>query len=69
MSTLTVRMSEDDANLVRKFAEFEGVTISDFARSAIVEKIEDAYDIEELRHAIANDDGKRYGIDEILGEL
>lgn len=69
MSTMTVRMSDEDASLVRKFAEFEGVTISDFARSAILEKIEDAYDLEELREAIASDDGQRFSIDDVLDEL
>ncbi|AKK02586.1 type II toxin-antitoxin system RelB family antitoxin [Corynebacterium epidermidicanis] len=69
MATMTVRMSPEDAELVRKFAAFEGMTISDFARSAIMEKIEEAYDLEALRHAIATDDGERYSIDEILDEL
>ncbi|SES04791.1 type II toxin-antitoxin system RelB family antitoxin [Corynebacterium cystitidis] len=69
MNTLTVRMSDDEATLVRKFAGSKNVTMSDFARSAILEKIEDAYGLEQLRDAIANDDGKRYGIDEVLGEL
>lgn len=66
---MTVRMSDDDAALVRKFANFEGMTISDFARTAILEKIEDSYDLEELRQAIAEDDGNRYSIDDILEEL
>lgn len=69
MSTMTVRMSEQDAELVRKFAQFEGVTISDFARTAILEKIEDSYDLQELRQAIAQDSGERFSIDEILDEL
>lgn len=69
MSTMTVRMSERDAELVRKFAQFEGVTISDFARTAILEKIEDSYDLQELREAIAQDTGERFGIDEILADL
>lgn len=69
MATMTIRMSEDDATLVRKFADFEGLTISDFARNAILEKIEDAHDLEALRHAIAHDDGQRFTIDEILDEL
>lgn len=69
MATMTVRMSEQDAELVRKFAQFEGVTISDFARVAILEKIEDHYDLQELREAIAQDNGERFGIDEILSEL
>ena len=69
MSTMTVRMSEQDAELVRKFAQFEGVTISDFARTAILEKIEDSYDLQELREAIAQDTGERFTIDEVLTEL
>ncbi|MCI7305426.1 MULTISPECIES: type II toxin-antitoxin system RelB family antitoxin [Trueperella] len=69
MATMTVRMSEEDAALVRKFAQFEGVTISDFARNAILEKIEDAYDLQELRAAIAQDSGERFSIDEVLSEL
>ena len=69
MTTMTVRMTAQDAELVRKFAKFEGVTISDFARAAILEKIEDAYDLQELREAIAHDSGERFSIDEILDDL
>lgn len=69
MSTMTVRMNEQDAELVRKFAKLEGVTISDFARAAILEKIEDSYDLQELREAIAQDSGERFSIDEIISEL
>ena len=69
MTTMTVRMNAEDAELVRKFAQFEGVTISDFARKAILEKTEDSYDLQELREAIAHDSGERFSIDEILDEL
>lgn len=69
MTTMTVRMNEQDAELIRKFAQFEGVTISDFIRTATLEKIEDAYDLQELREAIAQDSGERFTIDEILSEL
>lgn len=69
MSTMTVRMSQQDAELVRKFAQFEGVTISDFVRTAVLEKIEDSYDLQELREAIAHDSGERFSIDEVLSEL
>ena len=69
MTTITVELSDEDAALVRKYADFEGVTISDFARSAILEKIEDSYDLQELREAIAEDNGERFSIDEVLEEL
>lgn len=69
MATMTIRMDDNDAELVRKYARFEGVTISDFARDAILEKIEDAHDLQELRDAIAHDTGERYSLDEILADL
>lgn len=66
---MTVRMSEQDAALVRKFAQFEGVTVSDFARTAILEKIEYFYDLQELREAMAQDFGECFSIDEVLAKL
>jgi len=62
-------MDDDDAELVRKYARFEGVTLSDFARNAILEKIEDAHDLQELRDAIAHDTGERYNVGDILADL
>jgi len=38
------------------------VTISDFASAAILEKIEDSYDLEALRQASAEDSGKRFAV-------
>ncbi len=69
MATMTVRMSDSDAELARKFAAFEGKSFSDFARDAIFEKIEDYDDLEELRKAVAEDTGERYSQDEVLKEL
>ena len=69
MATMTIRMDDNDAELVRKYARFEGVTLSEFARNAILEKIEDAHDLRELRDAIAYDTGERYSVDDILADL
>ena len=33
-------MSDEEAGLIGKYAAFEGVTISDFARSAMLEKMD-----------------------------
>ena len=69
MSTLTMRIDDADAAVVRKYAMFEGKTISDFIRDAVFEKIEDQEDLKALRSAIAEDDGTRYAHDRILSEL
>lgn len=60
MATMTIRMPDEDAELVRRFASFEGVTISAFARSAILEKIEDTHDLQALRQAIADEIGRAH---------
>lgn len=69
MSTLTMRIDDVDAAVVRKYAMFEGKTISDFIRDAVFEKIEDQEDLKALRSAIAEDDGMRYAHDRVLSEL
>ena len=49
MTTISLRIDEQDAELVRKFARFNGLSISDFTRKAVLEKIEDEIDLKELR--------------------
>lgn len=69
MSTMTMRVDDADAAIVRKYAEFEGKTISDFIRDAVFDKIEDQEDLATLRTAIAEDDGARYSHEQVLDEL
>ena len=69
MPTMTMRLDETDAEVVRKYAEFEGKTISDFIRDAVFEKIEDQQDLATLREAIAVDDGVRYTHEQVLAVL
>ena len=69
MSTMTMRVDDVDAAIVRKYAKFEGKTISDFIRDAVFEKIEDHEDLAALRAAIAEDDGVRYSHEQVLAEL
>ena len=69
MTTMTLRMEDGDAELVRRYAKFEGKSISDFIRDAILEKIEDQQDLSALRRAMAEDDGERYSQADVLREL
>mgnify|MGYP000976338344 FL=1 len=69
MSTMTMRIDEEDAAIVRKYAEFEGKTISDFIRDAVFEKIEDQQDLDALRAAVADDNGERRTHAQVLEEL
>ena len=69
MSTMTLRLNDPDAELVRRYAEVEGKSISDFIRDAVFEKIEDQDDLQVLREAIASDDGRRFNHAEVINEL
>ena len=69
MPTMTMRIDETDAAIVRKFAEFEGKTISDFVRDAVFERIEDQQDLATLREAIVVDNGVRHTHEQVLVEL
>ena len=64
MTTITLRTNDEDAELIRDYAEFHGMTVSDFARSSMMEKIEDEHDLSALREAIRQDDGTRYSLEE-----
>ena len=69
MTTMTLRMDDADAEVVRKYAAFEGVSISDFLRDAVFEKIEDSQDLADLRAAAAADDGVRFSLSDVKSEL
>lgn len=69
MSTMTMRIDDVDAAVVRKYAKFEGKTISDFIRDAVFEKIETQEDLALLRAAVEEDDGTRYTHAQVLAEL
>ena len=69
MTTMTLRMDDRDAEIVRNMARFEGKSISDFIREAVYEVIEDRMDLAELRKAVAEDNGTRYTNNPVLAEL
>lgn len=69
MTTMTLRMDDADAEVVRKYAAFEGVSISDFLRDAVFEKIKDSQDLADLRAAAAADDGVRFSLSDVKSEL
>ena len=69
MPTMTMRLDETDAEIVRKYAEFEGRTISDFVRDAVFEKIENQQDLATLRKILAADNGIRHSHEQVLAEL
>ena len=44
--TLTVRLTPEERMAVEEYAKEKNMTIAQFARASLLEKIEDAYDLE-----------------------
>ncbi|MDX1358069.1 MAG: DUF6290 family protein [Clostridia bacterium] len=70
MKTISFRLNDRDDELVRKYAEYSGQSLSDFIRKTVLEKIEDESDLE-LFDRIWNQekDKKTYSLDEVKKEL
>ncbi|HPQ45800.1 MAG TPA: DUF6290 family protein [Clostridia bacterium] len=45
MSTVSLRLSDRDDAIVRKYAELHNLDLSTLIRQAVLEKIEDEYDL------------------------
>lgn len=69
MSTMTLRINTDDSNLIKNYIKFHNISLSDFARQAMLEKIEDDYDLETLRQAMSEDDGTRISHTDLMKEF
>lgn len=43
--SISIRMNDKEVELIKKYAELNGTTLSEVMRRAILEKIEDEFDI------------------------
>ena len=50
--TISVRLSERDTELIKAYAEMNNISLSDLIRNAVLEKIEDEYDLETYKKAM-----------------
>lgn len=69
--TITLRISEDDSNIIRNYARLQGVSVSEFMRRAAMEKIEDDLDVRAAESAYANYQANpiSYSLDEVEKEF
>lgn len=50
--TVSVRLSEKDKSLIQAYADVHNISLSDLIRNAVLEKIEDEYDLKCYEEAI-----------------
>ena len=66
--TISVRLNDKDTELIKKYAEMNNISLSDLIRNAIMEKIEDEYDLKCYYKAYEKNP-KTYTMDEVKKEL
>ena len=68
---ISIRLKDEDRDLIKASAKLEKLTISDYIRRIVLEHIEDQYDLQsyEEAHAEYLDDGKTYSQEEVEREL
>ena len=50
--TISLRLSEQDAALFKKYAEIKNITVSELVRQAVMERIEDELDLQAFEKAM-----------------
>ena len=66
---ISIRLNKNVENQLKEVAEFEGVSISDYVRNLINEKLEDMYDLkvaEEAHKEYVKSGKKTYSFDEVF---
>lgn len=69
--TVSVRLNKDDEKLIKTYADMNNISLSDLIRNAVIEKIENEYDLECYKKAMADykKNPKTYTIEEVKEEL
>lgn len=69
--TISLRLSEQDAKLIKDYAKLNNISISDLFRQTVIERIEDEIDLEAYNKAYEEylKDPKTYTLEEIKKEL
>ncbi len=51
--TISLRLSEEESQLFKTYANMHGISISEMVRRSVLERIEDEYDLKAYEEAIA----------------
>lgn len=51
--TISFRLNNEDSDLLKSYAAIKGVSVSEFVRKTVLEKIEDEFDLKAYEKAMA----------------
>ena len=66
MNATAIRFDEDEKEWIQSYAAVLGISFSEFVRNAALEKVEDVVDIKAYNEALADDDGTRYSMGDVM---
>ena len=69
--TISLRLNEADSMLFKKYAEMNGISVSELLRRSVLEHIEEEYDLQAYQEAIEEyrENPIAYTLDEVEKEL
>lgn len=69
--TISLRLNDDDTMLIKEYAKINKISVSELVRKAVMEKIEDEYDLEMFNRAMEEHKNNpvTYSLDEVEREL
>lgn len=69
--TISLRLSDKDTQLIKKYAEMNHLSVSELIRQAVIERIETEYDLETFEKAMTEyqNDPVTYSLEEAEKEL
>ena len=71
MSTISLRMDEEEEKLIKEYAKAKNITVSALLRNAVLDKIEDEIDLELYHVAMRqhNENPQVVSLDEMMKEI
>ena len=69
--TISITLSDEDVNLFTKYAKMHNMSLSDFIRNTVLEKIEDEYDLKCYEEAMKEykENPVTHTFDEVVKDL
>ena len=69
--TISLRISNEEAALMKRYAQLNGITMTDLVRKCVLEHIEDEYDLAAYKVAMDEfrSDPATFSLDEVEKEL
>ena len=69
--TISLRLNNADSELVKAYAETQGISVSELLRRSVLERIEDEFDLKAYEEAMAEykKNPVTYSLEEVIEEL